>query len=402
LVIPDITQLPGWFYFAFLFATGCCVGSFLNVVIYRLPLGRSLVTPGSACPSCGRHIWFYDNIPLLSWIMLGGKCRYCKKRISVRYFFIELLTGLMFIGFFAMFFYSDLRQGIPEFWQGGWLVYAVTVVMMAALIAASAIDFERQIIPLSICWFVTFFGFFASALAPSIIDPAAITQYVIFPTTDDIIIRKASTIATLSAGAGVGLLISLMLIWSGLLKRSYDIDEEKEVSVHAGHIDPETESQFNDRLEMLKEILFLLPIILGAIAALLMVKYDYRVGAWWHGVIQKPQVAGLLGSMWGYFIGAGIVWLMRIFGTLAFGREAMGLGDVHLMGAVGTITGSLIVVSAFFIAPFFGLAWALVQMFFKKTRQIPYGPFLSLGVLVGIIQHDRILAYLVSIFYPQI
>ena len=91
-----------------------------------------------------------------------------------------------------------------------------------------------------------------------------------------------------------------------------------------------------------------------------------------------PAVAGLLGSVFGYFVGCATVWATRILGTLGFGKEAMGLGDVHLMGAAGAVVGPIMVVIAFFIAPFFGLGWALFQMFFKKIRQIPYGPFLSM------------------------
>ena len=85
-----------------------------------------------------------------------------------------------------------------------------------------------------------------------------------------------------------------------------------------------------------------------------------------------------------------VVWATRIFGTLAFGKEAMGLGDVHLMGAAGAVIGAKWVVLAFFIAPFFGILWALYQAIFKKMRQIPYGPFLSLAVFAVIIFHDWI------------
>ena len=81
-----------------------------------------------------------------------------------------------------------------------------------------------------------------------------------------------------------------------------------------------------------------------------------------------------------------------------FGKEAMGLGDVHLMGAAGAVMGPGWVVLAFFVAPFFGLLWALYQFFSKKSRQIPYGPFLSLAVLVVILFHDRIYAYLVRFY----
>ena len=82
---------------AAIFLLGLAFGSFLNVCIYRLPLGLSVVKPRSLCPRCQRPIAFFDNIPLLSWLILGGRCRQCKAAISVRYLFIELLTGGVFL-----------------------------------------------------------------------------------------------------------------------------------------------------------------------------------------------------------------------------------------------------------------------------------------------------------------
>src|SRR5438445_4383843 len=77
----------------FLFVLGACVGSFLNVVIWRLPRGESLVRPGSRCPSCGKPIRWYDNLPVLSWILLRARCRACSKPISARYPLVEPLTA---------------------------------------------------------------------------------------------------------------------------------------------------------------------------------------------------------------------------------------------------------------------------------------------------------------------
>jgi len=82
---------------AAIFALGLCFGSFLNVCIYRLPRGKSVVTPRSACPLCGELIRFYDNLPLLGWLILRGKCRFCKQSISPRYFVVELLIGALFL-----------------------------------------------------------------------------------------------------------------------------------------------------------------------------------------------------------------------------------------------------------------------------------------------------------------
>ena len=159
------------------------------------------------------------------------------------------------------------------------------------------------------------------------------------------------------------------------------------------------EPRINHRLETCREVLFLLPIIICSLSAYLVIQNAPPIRTWWVDVLQKPVIAGLLGSLWGYFVGCTVVWATRIFGTLAFGKEAMGLGDMYLMGAAGAVIGPVCVTVAFFVAPFFGLAWAGFQMFFKKTRQIPYGPFLSLGVFAVMILHDRIFSYLTEIFY---
>jgi leader peptidase (prepilin peptidase)/N-methyltransferase len=82
---------------AAIFALGLCWGSFLNVCIYRLPLGKSVVAPRSACPHCGKMIPLYHNVPVLSWLILWGKCRNCKEPISPRYMVVELLTGALFL-----------------------------------------------------------------------------------------------------------------------------------------------------------------------------------------------------------------------------------------------------------------------------------------------------------------
>ena len=89
-----------------IFILGLAFGSFLNVCIYRLPLGLSVVTPRSACPKCKQPIALYDNVPVVSWLILGGRCRNCKNSISPRYLLIELLTGLMFLACYWYFGYT--------------------------------------------------------------------------------------------------------------------------------------------------------------------------------------------------------------------------------------------------------------------------------------------------------
>ena len=120
---------------AFVFAFGAVVGSFLNVVIYRVPLGRSIVRPGSACPACGAAIRWYDNIPMVSWPILRARCRACKAPISVRYPLVEAASGLLAV--------LAVRQFGPE----------VTVAGVEALLFSwvcltlALIDYDHQLLP---------------------------------------------------------------------------------------------------------------------------------------------------------------------------------------------------------------------------------------------------------------
>jgi len=127
---------------------GLALGSFLNVAIYRLPRHESLVRPGSHCPSCGAGIRWYDNIPLVSWLVLRGKCRDCRSRISLRYPLVEAITGIAFV--LAM-------------WRFG-LSWAVLVAwaFIAAMVVIAFIDYDHMIIPNRIVLPGTVLGLIAS------------------------------------------------------------------------------------------------------------------------------------------------------------------------------------------------------------------------------------------------
>jgi len=380
-----------WIWLIFVFAYGSCIGSFLNVVIYRLPRDKSLTTPPSSCPACDRRIRFYDNIPLISWLLLGAKCRYCKARISARYFVIELLTALLFVAVFALYFIIEYRRlgieaptGIGMFLAGGWLVYLNAIVLLAGLLAASAIDLELWVIPLPVCWLVTAVGLITASVGVYVIDPAVVWTYKLWPSA-------SARTGAMTLGAAAGLVISLVLLWAGVIKRSYQSQTDQDSP-------QEDRPGYPHRLEVLKEVVFLLPIIVCSVGAVWLTQHTSLGSGWWLKFSQVPAIAGFLGSLSGYLAGCGIVWATRILGTLGFGKEAMGMGDVHLMGAAGAVIGPVFVVIAFFIAPFFGLIWAGSQMFFKKTRQIPYGPFLSLGVFTVMIFHDWLRDYMANIY----
>ncbi len=112
---------------------GAIVGSFLNVCIHRLPRGASVVRPASACPGCGRALAWFDNVPVLSYMVLGGRCRSCREPISVRYPIVEALTALMFAG---------------AWWLWGpSLLLAARLIFGCALIVLFAIDLEHQLLP---------------------------------------------------------------------------------------------------------------------------------------------------------------------------------------------------------------------------------------------------------------
>ena len=129
---------------------GLVIGSFLNVVAHRVPLGESLVSPGSHCPGCGAPVRPYDNIPVVSWLLLRGRCRNCGMRISVRYPLVELATAITFAAVVAVRgFDNDLILELP---------------FVAALIALAAIDFDHKLLPNKIVYPLAAYGVIATLL----------------------------------------------------------------------------------------------------------------------------------------------------------------------------------------------------------------------------------------------
>jgi leader peptidase (prepilin peptidase)/N-methyltransferase len=170
-------QLPVILWTAWTFVLGASIGSLLNVCIARLPLEKSILWPSSHCGSCFRPIRWYDNIPLVSYWLLRGRCRNCGEPFSIRYFLIELGTGLGFAGLFYLEIVANIHD-LPYFvgerwnilngwvpWQA-WAFFGHHAVLLSLLIIASACDLNGRVIPLSVTLFGAGVGLLGATLFP--------------------------------------------------------------------------------------------------------------------------------------------------------------------------------------------------------------------------------------------
>ncbi|MCM8795805.1 MAG: prepilin peptidase [Candidatus Omnitrophica bacterium] len=139
------------------FIFGSIIGSFLNVCIYRMPQGKSVVWPGSHCPLCEKRIPWYDNIPFISYLLLRGRCRFCRQKISLRYLIVELLTALMFV---ALLDYFGLTYD-----------FFVYLSLVCLLIIASFVDIKHRIIPDEISLGGILLGFILNCIKGLSINP---------------------------------------------------------------------------------------------------------------------------------------------------------------------------------------------------------------------------------------
>ena len=263
------------FFSVFLFVLGGIFGSFLNVCIVRLPHEKSVVTPRSHCVNCKKLILWYDNIPFISYLVLMGKCRNCGKKISIRYFLVEVLTGVIFVLFFQ--YYGLDRILVPYLF------------MMCCFIVATFVDFEHRIIP------------------------------------DEISV----------GGMIAGLIFSLIM--------------------------PELHN-----IPVAERSIFIIHI--------------HSLGV----------------SLLGVLIGGGSIYLMGVLGDIIFKKESMGGGDVKLMALVGAFLGWENALLAFFIAPFFGAVYGIVEKIRTNDTAIAYGPFLVLGSLISLFKGDLIIQWILS------
>ncbi|MCB9838115.1 MAG: A24 family peptidase [Phycisphaeraceae bacterium] len=461
----------------FVFCFGATCGSFINVIVYRLPLGQSIVRPPSACPSCKTRLAWRDNFPILGWLWLRGRCRYCRTPISPEYPLVELFVALLFALTFTLWFadaYTLSKVGLdPSSWRPEWAqegfgrVLPIALLFAAlffALVAVTLIDAKTFHIPLVIPWMLAGFALAVHPIAAAWIGPLHRSphQWVIPVVGWPLLVA--------SMGGALGLLIANAMLRWGLIPRSF-ADYEDWEREHAPSAIPPAPTPHDEGNSILRAIFFAGPIIAGMFAGLAIGMRNGRAGVtiafgaglgmliglllrrlvpegepdentpvWIHypharremlkeslfllfpaalAVIgyttatttapaapPPPWLAAFGGSLFGLMIGGGAIWAIRIIGSLAFGKEAMGLGDVHLMASVGAVLGWIDPTIAFFVAPFSGIAWTIGAMLVAALRRdktgalaaLPYGPHLAAATVLVVLARPVFEALLSAIF----
>ena len=241
------------------------------------------------------------------------------------------------------------------------------------------IDARTFTIPLQIPVVATIVAVVGYAVQAIVHAPAKLGQRWPIPLVDGMWL-------SITIGGIIGLVISFILLKAKVFRYSFadynDFVKEGETLGDYPHA----------RREMLVELLYLLPCIVGLLGG-------WLIGRTWSGVELPLFVAALGACGLGYIVGGGLVWAIRIFGSLAFGREAMGLGDVHLLAAVGAALGWRDPIFIFFAAAFVGLFWVLLTIllggvFKGLRRELPYGPHLAVATLLVIAAHNFIYPHL--------
>lgn len=224
----QLYQLNSMFVAILMFLPGACVGSFLNVVIYRLPRGGSLLSPPSNCPHCHAPIRFYHNVPLLGWLVLRGRAHCCGGRISCRYPLVELLTALIW----ALIGYHFARHGLPEGTQA--LLMLAWAVFASALIAISFIDIDLQIIPDELSKGGTLAALALSAALPGL-HPDFLRH---FPAVPAPVAGLLGALCGAMAGAGVILLLTLAgtVLMRKQLRKIQEEDPEVDSAIGLGDV----------------------------------------------------------------------------------------------------------------------------------------------------------------------
>lgn len=409
-----------------IFAVGACVGSLINVLVYRLPRGLDVVRPTSRCPSCGTLLTWRENVPILGWLALRGRCRFCRSSISPEYPAVEALVAFLFAIFFLVcyaeggrFLGVDFGAIQPEWARAGfaftWPVFAVLLTLMSCVVAMILVDAKTYQIPLVLTWVPAAVAIIAHPTWAWWVDRAGTLRWQTpAPGWSWALATPASGSWWWIGGAlggTVGVAIANVLLSRGLIRRSFADYEAWERDALANPaqtqtIDPTTGQAAQPgvgpgvqmwiqyphaRREMFRELIFLAPVLaLGLAGGAIAVRL---AGPWtWNPALmmELPTHAApfwlevLAGVLLGYLVGGGLVWAVRILGSLAFGKEAMGLGDVHMLAAIGACLGWTDAVLIFFGATFVGVFWAVLGAIGGGAfrRAMPFGPFLGVAAIL--------------------
>jgi leader peptidase (prepilin peptidase)/N-methyltransferase len=380
---PDLILTPAqfWTIAPFVFLFGCCVGSYLNVVIYRLPLGMKTSEPRrSFCPNCKYQIPIWHNIPILSWIVLRGKCANCKQPISPRYLFVELLTGLLF---FAAFLSLGTSGGYPG-WD--WSILAAWTFLGLA-IAGSYIDLDHQILPHEITWGGTAAGIVAAAAIPQLIVP------------DPWWVNLLHSLAGAALGFGlIWCIVHLGKMAFGKMKLAFEKPEPWSVTQAEGADEPVF--KIADKAEGWSNIFNRASdrLIVRAPSALLGTRSveDVILTMTNDQVLVTPAAGGATETI-------PLENIPSMSGTclaVEQPREAMGMGDANWMACVGAFFGWKAVLFTILAGSCIGAAISLLMILLRRREwaaRIPFGPYLATGAVIWLFYGQALLRWYFSL-----
>jgi leader peptidase (prepilin peptidase) / N-methyltransferase len=357
---PQIwAAVPFHFWSLVFFVFGCIVGSLLNVCIHRMPRGESIISPPSHCPHCQYSIPWYLNVPLFTWLYLRGKCANCQAPISVRYFLVELLTGALFLA--------------------SWLVHgetapAVAVVycfVLAGFVVATFIDFEHFIIPDEITLGGMVAGFLVSAVVPSL--------------------HQAHSRATSLQASLLGIFAGAGIIY-GILRLGKLLFGRQKFSLEPGSklVFTETALVLPDQSIPYDEIFYRKSDAIE-VEARQVELIDRCYGA--SAVRLTPQALKINDDT---FSPETVPQFEVVADHLVIPREAMGLGDVKFMGAIGAFLGWKAVVFSLMVSAMLGSAVGVALIAMQRrawSSRIPYGPYIALAAVVWIFGGRRLVSW---------
>jgi leader peptidase (prepilin peptidase)/N-methyltransferase len=342
--------VPFHFWSVTFFVLGSIVGSFLNVCIHRMPLGQSIVSPPSHCPHCHYSIPWFLNVPLVTWLYLRAKCRNCGASISVRYFLVELLTGVLFLSCWLTF-------GSTSVWLA--LVYAG---FLSGLLVATFIDFEHFIIPDEITIGGIVAGFVCSLLLPGLHRTAALSESL-----------KQSGLGIVTGAGLIYLILRAGKLFFGKEKLTLPDGTRIVFGETALHL-PEKELQYSDLFYRDSDV-----IVLRA-RTLELIDRCYRD-------VRVRLTRTKLHIDEEEFDPEAVMHMEAISAEIVLPREAMGLGDVKFMAAIGAFLGWPAVLFSLVASSFIGSLVGISLVVLRKralSSRLPYGPYIALAAAIWI------------------